>query len=142
VDGQAGGGEIVVSSLTRTAPYTIKPTWWLTKLNYFIFMMRELSAVFIALFLLQFIRVPSGVLVHPELWGTVTDWFNQPAVIAFNVVALAFAILHTVTFFQAGAVIMPLKIAGKKVPTMALVAGNLGAWLGFSVVLIWLLVKF
>lgn len=127
---------------TRTAPYRISPTWFLSNRNYLIFMLRELSAVFIACFLVELLMVLGDLLAHPELWGAVTDWFHRPAVVAFNMVALAFSVLHTVTFFQAGAVIMPLSVGGKKVPTMALVAGNLGAWLAFSVVLVWLLVRF
>ncbi len=131
-----------MATLTRTAPYRIKPTWWLSNLHYFIFMMRELSAVFIALFLFQFMQIPGHLADHGAMWGECREWFLKPGVIAFNSVALVFAVLHTVTFFQAGAVIMPLKIGGKKVPTAALVAGNLGAWLGFSAILVFLLLRF
>ena len=34
-----------MTTLTRTAPYKIKPTWWLTNLHYFIFMMREVLGI-------------------------------------------------------------------------------------------------
>jgi len=124
---------------TRTAPYRIKPTWWLSNQHYFIFMMRELSAVFIAIFALELVRLLAAWEAGPEATAAAMATFANPAVIVFHVVALAFAVLHTVTFFEAGAVIMPLTLRGKKVPTKLLVAGNLGAWLGVSLVVAFLL---
>ena len=128
-------------ALTRTAPSVLKPTWWLTNLHYFIFMMRELSAVFIALFLFQFMQIPGHLLIHADTWAECHDWFMKPGVIAFNTVALLFAVLHTVTFFQAGAVIMPMKIGKNPVPAAAMVGGNLAGCVALTVGLIWLLVK-
>jgi len=130
-----------MAALTRTAPYRIKITWWLTNRHYFIFMMRELSAVFIAIFALELVRLLAAWEAGPEATAVAMATFTNPAVIVFHVVALAFAVLHTVTFFQAGAVIMPLTLGGKKVPTKVLVMGNLGAWLGVSLLVAFLLAR-
>lgn len=144
-----------MATLTRTAPYKLKPTWWLTNLHYFIFMLRELSPVLIALGLIRILRLlssvapntnsPAGVLAQiPVVQDAIQpDWTalaTGPA-IAFALVSLAFALLHSVTFFQAGAVIMPLKIGGKRVPGIFMVLGNLGAMAGFAALLAFALVK-
>jgi fumarate reductase subunit C len=144
-----------MATLTRTAPYRLNPFWWLAKRNYLIFMLRELSPVFIALCFIRILRVLSqaspnagsveAVMAQvPVVQDKVQpDWAalaTAPA-IAFAVISLAFALLHSVTFFQAGAVIMPLKVAGKPVPGSLMVLGNLGAMVGFAALLTFALVK-
>lgn len=144
-----------MATLTRTAPYKLKATWWLTNLHYFIFMLRELSPVLIALCLVRILRLLSQVAPNTDSLAAVIaqvpvvqdaiqpEWAalaTAPA-IAFAVISLAFALLHSVTFFQAGAVIMPLKIGNKKVPGFLMVLGNLGAMAGFAVLLAFALVK-
>lgn len=116
-------------------PYHIPVTWWLKNLNYFLFMMRELSAVFVALFLVGILYMLDGLSSHLAEYERRLAWFTQPPVIAFHVVAFAFAVLHTVTWFTAGAVIMPVRIKGKPVPSGMLILGNIAAWLGVSAVL-------
>jgi len=140
---------------TRTAPFKLKATWWLGNRNYLIFMLRELSPVFIALCFIRILKilaqVPAGAGVTGQVLSLVPggalavlpDWASlatAPAV-AFAVISLAFALLHSVTFFQAGAVIMPLKVAGKPVPGILMVLGNLGAMAGFAVLLAVAVVK-
>lgn len=126
---------------TRTAPYRLKATWWLTQRHYLIFMLRELSPVFISICFVRILgvlaKVPYGPAAVEQAWAALAT----PASIAFGFVSLAFAFLHSVTFFQAGAVIMPLKIGGKPVPGALMVLGNLGAMAAIAVALIVAVVK-
>ena len=101
---------------TRTAPFRMKALWWLGNRNYFIFMLRELSPVFMALFLLAFIQIPIHLLHHPETWAACADFFRKPGVIAFNILALAFSLLHAVTWFQAATTVLPVRLMGKPFP--------------------------
>jgi len=84
-------------------------TWWLRNANYFRFMLRELSSVFIALFLVVFLvqlhRLPQG----PGAYAAYLDTLRAPGWIIFHVVALAFALYHSVTWFNlTGGLAVPL----------------------------------
>jgi len=131
---------------TRTFPYTVKPTWWLSNRNYFIFMLRELSPVFMALFLFTFVQIPVHLLRHPEDWTVCTDYFKRPGVIAFNIVALLFSLLHAITWFQAATTVLPVKLMGKPFPPKApppaaAMAGNIGMMVAIAAGIIVVLVK-
>ncbi len=73
--------------------------WWAKKPTYFLFLMRELSCVFVA-----WSVVFLGMLVYAIGRGEVSyqrfvDWASSPVVIVVNVVTLVFLGLHTVTWF-------------------------------------------
>ncbi len=130
-----------MSPTTRQYPYTVKATWWLGNRNYFIFMLRELSPVFMALFLVQLVCLVREALKGPEGYAIALAEMSKPGIFWFNVVALVFSLLHAVTWFQAATTVLPVKLMGKpfppKTPPPALVlAGNLGAMLAIAVGLI------
>lgn len=121
-----------MSGTTRQYPYTVKATWWLGNRNYFIFMLRELSPVFMSLFLIQLICLVREALRSPsEGYLLALLEIAKPQIIAFNVVALLFSLLHAITWFQAATTVLPVRLMGKpfppKTPPPVLVlAGNIG----------------
>jgi fumarate reductase subunit C len=122
---------------TRVAPYKMPALWWLRRRNYLVFMLRELSPLFVSLFLVRFLGMLAQVREGPASLAEAWRAASRPGAIAFSVVALAFAVLHAVTWFQAGAVILPVKVGGKQVPAAAVVGGSLAAWLVFSAAVLW-----
>ena len=78
---------------------TISPTWWLKKRRYFMFMMRELSSVFVAAFLLLFMYELFLVSKGAETFALFQESLRRPGFLAFYVVAFVFAIYHTITWF-------------------------------------------
>lgn len=134
-----------MSDPTRTAPFRMKATWWLGNRNYLIFMLRELSPVFMALFLIRLVGVFREALRGPDGYAIALAGFSAPGMFWFSVVALAFSILHAVTWFQAATTVLPVKIMGRpfppKTPPPALVfAGNLGMMMAIAVGLVAVLV--
>ena len=110
-------------------------TWWLAKPNYFIFIMRELSSVFIAL-----VAIGTILMVRAIDAGTYVEFLDileSPIAITFCVVALAFALLHTITFFTAAGKVLVIRLGEQRVPPSAIVAGHFGAWLVASAVIFW-----
>src|SRR5918992_1168350 len=106
---QAGGRERVgdgVPAPTRWAVSTpttyrqpVSRLWWAKKPTYFLFLMRDLSCVFVA-----WSVVFLGMLVYAVGRGEASyqrflAWASSPVVVVVNVVALAFLVLHTVTWF-------------------------------------------
>jgi fumarate reductase subunit C len=107
-------------------------TWWLKKRSYFIFMMRELSSVFVAL-------VGVGTVCHVIALKSGSDAWNallqSPGMILFSVVALAFAVLHTVTFFTAAGQVLVIQRGDEFLPKSLVVSAHFAVWAVTSVVI-------
>jgi len=115
--------------------------WWLRKRSYALFVLREISSVFVAFFagvtLLQVRALRAG----PEAHARFVEWLRSPGVLALHVVVLAFVLLHAITWFHLAPKAMALRISGKKVPDAAIVMGNYAAFLVASAVLAFFILR-
>jgi fumarate reductase subunit C len=105
--------------------------WWLKKRTYFVFVMRELSSIFIAwlvVYLLLFIRAVGR---GPTAYEDFLDWADSPWLIVLNVVASLFVLLHTVTWFNLTPQAMDVRMRGTRVPAAAIIASQ---YVGLAVV--------
>ena len=107
-------------------------TWWLTKKSYFLFMLRELSSVFIALFLLVYLYQIYQLTRGPEAYISFTQKLNSPGWILFHVIALLFAVYHSVTWFQSSAVVLPVRLGERLVPRQIVTALHIAVWVVVS----------
>ena len=117
--------------------------WWLKKRTYFLFVMRELSSIFVAWFAVFLMMMVFAIGRGDAAYQNFLNWAASPVVVVVNIVALAFAVLHTVTWFaltpQAMVVRGPgsrqvramkeVRVAGQWVPaaTVVRVGGRLPA---------------
>ena len=115
-------------------------TWWLKRRPYFLFMIRELTAIFVGgycVFLLFFIhKVSQG----PEAYAQMIEGLKSPVSIILHLIALAFAIYHSVTWFNLTPKIIVLQIGEERVPPFLIAGVNFAAWLGLSVILAWVII--
>jgi fumarate reductase subunit C len=107
-------------------------TWWLRKKSYFLFMLRELSSVFIALFLLVYLYQIYQLTRGPEAYLAFTQKLNSPGWIFFHVIALLFAVYHSVTWFQSSAVVLPVRLGETVFPRQHVIALHIAAWVVVS----------
>jgi fumarate reductase subunit C len=109
----------------------ISTWWWLRKRSYFVFVMRELSSVFVAwlvVYLLLFIRaVGRGSTAYEDF----LDLADSPWLILLNVVAFLFVLLHTVTWFSLTPQAMDVRIRGTRVSATTIIAAQ---YVGLAVV--------
>ena len=92
--------------------------WWLKKRTYFVFVMRELSSVFVAWFAVFLMIMVVAVGRGEAAYQNFLNWAASPVVVVVNVVALAFVVLHTVTWFALTPQAMVVRLGGRKVPAM------------------------
>jgi len=111
-------------------------TWWLTKQSYFLFMLRELSSVFVAAFLVVYLCQIYQLSQGPDAYSAFTQKLNSPGWILFHLVALLFALYHSVTWFQSSAVVLPLRIGERSVSRPIVFALHVGAWALVSVIVL------
>ena len=98
-----------MTDLTYRRP--VSTWWWLRKRTYFVFVMRELSSIFIAWFVLSPAAVrPRGRPRHDGVRG-LPRLGRLALVVVLNVVAFVFVLLHTVTWFSLTPQAMDVRIA-------------------------------
>src|SRR5712691_84199 len=96
--------------------------WWLQHPKYFLFMLRELSSVFIAIFLVVWLIQIAQLLRGPAAYSAFAQKLRAPGWIIFHIVAFLFALYHRVTWFEAAAKIVVIRRGEHRVPPEA-VAG-------------------
>jgi fumarate reductase subunit C len=111
-------------------------TWWLTNRSYFLFMLRELSSVFIALFLVIYLCQISQLSQGPDAYRAFAQKLSSPGWILFHVVALLFALYHSITWFQSSAVVLPLRIGERAVSRQVVLALHVVGWLIVSAIVL------
>ena len=119
----------------------VSKTWYLKRTPYRIFILREWSAVFVALYFGLLVtlaaRAREGV---GSLQEYVDVALSTPLGIAFHLVTLAFASLHTVTWFQAVPKAIRVRMGDEFIPAKTLIGVHYLALVGISVVLLALFV--
>ena len=111
-------------------------TWWLRKPSYFLFMLRELSSVFIAIFLIVFLIQIYQLTRGPEAYVAFSQKLSSPGWVIFHIVALAFAIYHSITWFQSTAVVLPIRLGEREIAPGLVTTFNIGAWIAISLVIL------
>ena len=114
--------------------------WWVRRRSYAIFMLRELSSLFVALFVVELLLLVWAVARGPAAYQGFLDAMANPAVIVVNVVTLAFVLLHAVTFANLTPRAMVVRMRGRRVPPRAVLAGVYVGWLVVTAFLAWLVV--
>ena len=103
-------------------------TWWLTNQSYFLFMLRELSSVFIAVFLVVYLCQIYQVSQGPDAYSAFVQKLSSPGWIFFHLVALLFALYHSITWFQSSAVVLSLRIGERVIPRPMVTVLHVVAW--------------
>jgi fumarate reductase subunit C len=111
-------------------------TWWLKKQSYFLFMLRELSSVFIAIFLIVFLVQIYQLTRGPEAYAAFARKLSSPGWIIFNLITFLFALYHSITWFQSSAIVLPLRLGEREVPRNLFVALNVGALAVVSLIIL------
>lgn len=114
--------------------------WWFRKWNYFLFLLRETTSIFIAVFLVVYLIRIYNINQGADAYAEFAGQFQSNGWIAFHAVALIFAVYHSLTWFKTAAVILTPRVGGRVVPPWAVVAGHIVAWLGVSAIILMLYV--
>lgn len=88
------------AEVTKTYRRHFPNTWWLKRRSYFLFMVREFSSFFVALYaiflLIQLYAVSQG----PERYEALTAVFQSEWMILLHVVIGLFVLYHMITWFR------------------------------------------
>ena len=119
----------------------ISTWWWTRKRTYFVFVMRELSSIFVAWSVVYLLLFLYAVGQDEAAYRSFLDWAGSPWVVALNVLTLLFLLLHTVTWFSVTPQAMDVRMGGRPVPAFHIIAGQYTGLVVVSAFVLWLVTR-
>ena len=112
----------------------VSNTWWLKRKSYILFMIRELTSVFVAgycIFLLVFVyKLTQGA----DVYGNFMAALKSPISVALHLITLVFVLYHSITWFNLTPKILVLYRGEDQIP-QGLIAGTFYAgWVVVSII--------
>jgi fumarate reductase subunit C len=122
----------------RTYQPRISRLWWVRRPSYLLFALRELSSLFVAWFVVYLLLLVAAVHGGSDSYHAFLEWGSSPWLLVVNVVALAFVVLHAITWFNLAPQAMVIRLRGRRVPSRMVAAGHFAAWVVVSAVVAWI----
>jgi len=120
--------------MNTSAPYHRKPSagWWLRHPGYRRYMLRELTCVLIGAYAVLLIIAVHRLGQDSDSARSFLEVLGSPAGILFQVIALAFALYHTISWFALAPRTMPIWRGEEKLSDV---------WVKTAHYLLWLLIS-
>lgn len=132
--GQSG----LAASAPRTFRRTVGPTWWLGdryrspsavgRWAYFFFMLRELTSVLLAVYLIVTLVQLSRLAAGRESYAAFLDTLTSPAMTVFHAIALAALLYHAVPWLNLSGLVFVVRVGGRTVKPQELRAAAYVLW--------------
>jgi fumarate reductase subunit C len=114
--------------------------WWVGRRSYLVFVLRELSSVFVAWSIVFLLLLVHAVSEGGKQYQQFRNLSSNPWMLALNVVTLAFLLFHAITWFNLAPSAMVVRIRGKRVPRSAIAGAHYAGWALLSALVAWLIV--
>jgi len=125
----------------RTYRRPMSTWWWTKKRSYFVFAMRELSSLFVAWWVVFLLLLVNSIGRGATAYDDFLDWASSPWVVVLNVVALAFVVLHAITWFSLTPQAMHVLLRGQPVPPALIIASQYAGLAVVSAFVYWLVTR-
>ena len=113
-------------------------SWWLAQPRYIRYMAREASCIFIgaytAVVVIGLLRLSQGA----AAWEAFLEALQTPASVVFHLLALAFALYHTTTWFNVTPKAMPVQIGEASLPGSVIIGAHYAGWAVVSALILFL----
>lgn len=115
-------------------------SWWLRKPTYFLFMVRELTSVFVLGYAV-FLAVLVARAGDPASFQRLFDGLASPWSIGLHLIALLMVLFHTITWISLTPKVLVLWRGDERVHPTLIAASNYLAWLVVSGVVAWVALR-
>lgn len=116
-------------------------TWWLSKRNYVLFMLRELTSVWIAAFLVVSLIQLAELTQGAEAYATAVERLASPGWIVFHLLVLIAALYHSITWFNLTPQVIIVRRGEERVSPVVIAGSHYLAWLAVSAVIVWIVLR-
>jgi len=115
--------------------------WWVSRRSYLIFVLRELSSVFVAWSVVFLLLLVHAVSQGGSEYQRFVDWSSTPWMLALNVLALAFVVFHAITWFNLAPQAMVVRVRGKRMARSQVALAHYASWALLSALTAWLILE-
>ena len=116
----------------------VSNTWWLKRKPYILFIIRELTSVFVAGYCIFLLVLVYKLTQGADAYGNFMVALKLPSSVALHLISLAFVLYHTITWFNLTPKILVLYRGEERIP-QGLIAGTFYVgWLVVSILVAWL----
>ena len=130
-----------MSSYTEYHPRWLRPRistyWWIQRGAYLKFILRELSSIFVAWFVVYLLLLVRAMSQGTMAYHQFLDWAGHSHVVLLNVVTLFFVVFHSITWFNLAPQAMVVRVGRVRVPDILIAASNYVAWIAVTALLAW-----
>lgn len=121
-------------------PYVRDARWeWITRHpRYLRYMAREFSCLFIGAYGLLMVCGLKQLADGPQAWQAFLDALKSPLAIAFHVLALGFAVYHSLTWFNLTPKALPVQLGERFLPGGVISGAHYAAWAVLSLAVLYL----
>ena len=117
----------------------VSNTWWLERKQYFFFVIRELTSIFVAGYCLFLLFIISKIGDSQENYTLLILSLKSPISLVLHFISLPFILYHTITWFNLTPKIMKLQI-GEEIISEKLIIGLVYiSWGILSLIIFWLI---
>ena len=127
-----------VPAAPREYRWRMPANWWTRNRHYFLYTVREFTALPLALWLLWLLVEIRRAGDGPARYAP----HSSTAFVVFSVVVLVFALYHSYTFLTLAGTILHFKVLDRPVPARLIVLSQFAAWAAASVVVAFVLIWF
>ena len=115
--------------------------WWIQNWAYLKFVLRELTSIFVAFFVVITLLQLRALSHGPQAYADFQSGMKNPAVMVLNAVSFCFVVYHTITWFHLAPRAMAVRLGGRRVPEFLITGVNYASWLLVSGVVAWFLLR-
>ncbi len=115
--------------------------WWLGRWPYLRFILRELTSLAVAYAVVLTLAQICALAAGPESYAELQQFLRNPLMVVVNLVALVFALFHTITWFNLAPSALAVRVGGKRLPDAAVAAPNYIAWLAVTAAVAWFVLR-
>jgi fumarate reductase subunit C len=113
--------------------------WWVGRRSYLIFVIRELSSVFVAWSVVFLLLLVNAVGQGAKEYQQFLHLSREPWMLALNVITLAFLVFHAITWFNLAPQAIVVRLRGERVPRSWVAGAHFAGWAVLSVLVAWLI---
>jgi fumarate reductase subunit C len=126
-----GRAHVYTTYHPRWLRHRMSTYWWLQKRSYFAFILRELSCLFVAWFVVYLLMLVRAIGQGDAAYQVFLAWSAGTNLLLLNLVSFGFIVYHAITFFIAAPRAMVVHVGRRRLPN-GLVGG--AHYLGLIVV--------
>ena len=115
--------------------------WWLKNRAYSLFVLRELTSVFVAFFAMLYLWQLRAMAAGPDAYARFVARLKTPLFLTVDTVALLFVLFHTISWFNLTPTAMVVRMKGKRVPDRIVAGSNYVVWVLLSGIVAWIFTR-